>query len=440
MHNYAGNPATFPPNVGLIDDADLNPATASTINAAPEGNADRTAYLYKRIAPSSALNWRELVTGITPQSGGGGSPVAGQNCVFWDYSTNVWMVPFIDGNFPTVDGGVILCTTGFDNRLADQWYQFGGSGGPTFTGFGGVDFPAAMTFNPGGGYLVAIVSPGAARTKIDAINLTSGPASVLGFPGSTTITSCEMDFLIGYAVAGFGATDSANTNFWYSPDGTTWTPVGVGSVLGSGAPELMVKRGSLGANPGVIVMPVIAPVSVTTYAYWTSIDGHTWIQRSLSAIGATETPIGLAFGGDATGPCWILATQVGASSTSKYYRSSDGVAWSFISQTTTRAVQDLVALGGTPSVWVATVFDSTSGSPIYGPPTTSVYGGAGASYVVYSTDGANTWFRSQGTLSKNLTGTGRQQRARLANSFNQVCVYNSLQLRFSDAAFAVSWS
>jgi hypothetical protein len=46
MHNYAGNPASYPANVGLVDDADLNPATAAALVVASENLADRTAYLH----------------------------------------------------------------------------------------------------------------------------------------------------------------------------------------------------------------------------------------------------------------------------------------------------------------------------------------------------------------------------------------------------------
>ncbi len=46
---YAGNPASFPASVGLIDDAALNPATAAALNVANQNNADRTAYLKARV-------------------------------------------------------------------------------------------------------------------------------------------------------------------------------------------------------------------------------------------------------------------------------------------------------------------------------------------------------------------------------------------------------
>jgi hypothetical protein len=46
MHNYAGNPAVYPANIGLVDDADLNPATASALDVAPTNLADRTAWLH----------------------------------------------------------------------------------------------------------------------------------------------------------------------------------------------------------------------------------------------------------------------------------------------------------------------------------------------------------------------------------------------------------
>jgi len=46
MHNYAGNSAVYPANIGLVDDADLNPATASALDVAPTNLADRTAWLH----------------------------------------------------------------------------------------------------------------------------------------------------------------------------------------------------------------------------------------------------------------------------------------------------------------------------------------------------------------------------------------------------------
>lgn len=48
IHSYAGNPASFPTNVGLVDDSDLNPATAATLDVSGENLADRTAYLKAR--------------------------------------------------------------------------------------------------------------------------------------------------------------------------------------------------------------------------------------------------------------------------------------------------------------------------------------------------------------------------------------------------------
>jgi hypothetical protein len=51
MHNYAGNPANYPLNVGLVDDADLNPATAASLDVSGENLADRTAYLKATTLP-----------------------------------------------------------------------------------------------------------------------------------------------------------------------------------------------------------------------------------------------------------------------------------------------------------------------------------------------------------------------------------------------------
>lgn len=450
MHSYAGNPAIFPQNVGLVDDADLNPATAGTLDVAPQNLADRTAWLYSRVGPFGALNWRELVQGFTPASGTGGNPVAGQNCTFWDYVNNVWIVPFVD---TTLNEGAPYTNAGFD-ITADMWSEFGGSSGPTFSGFAGNDFPASLTLAANSTtYLVAIVSPGANRTKIISMTPAGGaPTNVLTLPGSTTITSIQMINGVSggpgilapqVVVAGFGSTDAANTVIWYSsdPGGTVWNAQAVGTVIGAGAPELLVKPGLINSIGGFMVIPILAPVSEpgTAYAYWTSTTGTVWTQRTLNGVIANnETPIGLAFGADGIGPCWILVTQVGATSTCNWYRSADGLAWAFIGTTTTRTIQDLSVIG---TLWVATVFDSTAGNPIYGATANPVYGAAGASYTVFSTDGCHTFKRSQGTLSKNLApGGGRFQRAKVASSNQQFCLYNSSQLRFSDAVIAVPFT
>jgi hypothetical protein len=436
-HQYAGNPNVYPTNVNLVDDADLSPATAATLDVGPTNLADRTAYLAARVKPIGALNWRELVQGITPVSGGGGAPVAGQNCVFWDYLNNVWMVPFIMGNYPTNDGAILLSTSGFDDRNADQWFQFGGSGGPTVGlsgGFNGVDFPSGVAIVPGGAsYLVSIVSPGANRTKVISSTPSVGWTTTIGLPATTILSLNMVGTFIGTIVFGLGSSDSANTAIWYSTDGVNWNAQAVGNVIGTGAPELLVKTGILGANAGFIVIPVLAPASEpgTAYAYFTSINGTTWTQRSLNGVIANnETPIGLAFGADGGGPCWILASQVGASSTTRYYRSVDGVTWAFIASTSTRVIQDLVCL---QDLWVATTFDLNPGA-------NPVWGVAGQSYVVFSTDGCQTWRRSQGVLSKNLTTSGRQQRAKLVSNGYQLCHYNSSQLRFSDASIAQAFT
>lgn len=445
MHNYAGNPASFPSSIGLLDDADLNPATASTINTAPEGNADRTAWLYNRIGPGPGINWHPLITTVTPP-GGGGSAAAGQNCMYFDIVNDIWWTVFIDGNFPTVDGGVVCSTSGLDGN-SDTWFQFGGSGGPStgLSGFGGVDFPSAFCLVAGSTttYAIAIVSPGATRSKILTATPTSGSwTSALAFPGSSTITSINMDSGGGAMVAGVGSTDTANTNIWSSTDGITWGSQAVGSVIGIGA-EILIKKGILTSTFGWIAMPMQAAVfeSGTPFAYWTSTNGTTWTQRSLSGVIAnTEVPQGLAFGTDTVGPCWILATIQGTTQ-SKFYRSTDGIAWTAIASTFTRFIQDLICVD---TLWAATVIDASTTSPpggIYGTPPATTYGGAGASYVVISTNGAQTWSRTQATLTKNLTSTGRQQRAKLASSNAQLCLFNSLQMRFSNVMVpTIAWT
>jgi hypothetical protein len=59
IHQYAGNTALFPVNVGLVDDSDLNPATASALDVAPQNLADRTAWLKAHVGTWFFVNTYE---------------------------------------------------------------------------------------------------------------------------------------------------------------------------------------------------------------------------------------------------------------------------------------------------------------------------------------------------------------------------------------------
>lgn len=424
---YAGNPSNYPATIPIPTGSD--PPGSSLFATPYEGLADRTAYLNAKIVPFGGYNWREIVPSVTPVSGGGGSPTAGLNTVYWDFVNQVWIVPFIDGNYPTVAAGVPLVNSGFDER-SDQWLQFGGSSGPVFTGFSATTQMPAMTQKAGDAntYLVAILDPGSVGPKIVSATPTSGTwTTMFNAPGNPEIESCNLIDFAGYNIAGFGSSSAASTMLAYSNDGfATDTLVIVGTPMGAPASEILMRVGATtGGGAFAIALPLTGPGFVTTFFYLSSTDGHTWIVQSglNSVLSASEVCTGLDFGADSNGPCWILATQIPLTNTSKFYRSADGIVWTFISQTTTRAVRDLAVIG---SLWAATTVDFN--------PALALYGAAGASYVIFSFDGAVTWHRSQAWLTANDVTTTRSQRAKLARSNAQFCLFNSKQLRFSDVS------
>ena len=85
MHEYTPNGATWEPQVDLIDDSDA--PTASNLNTAPTGNADRTQWIYENMTTlngspvtftsSGTFVWPKGVKQIIFEGFGGGGGGAG---------------------------------------------------------------------------------------------------------------------------------------------------------------------------------------------------------------------------------------------------------------------------------------------------------------------------------------------------------------------------
>ena len=90
MHDYAGNPASFPTAISLPDDGVDNP-DFTVLNTPPEGLADRTAYLKYSFAASVAMgNWHAPVSTITIP----GPTTASLGAAAWDPELQHWIALF----------------------------------------------------------------------------------------------------------------------------------------------------------------------------------------------------------------------------------------------------------------------------------------------------------------------------------------------------------
>lgn len=416
LSQYAGDPTKFPPTIGLIDDSVLR--NASNLNVAPQGLADRTAFLGARILAAPGLDWQPAISGVAGQ----GAAMTGANsdtngAVLWDETNGVWHVSY---TFPTspVQVGALYCQAGFEPASgfvlpygSAQNYQIGG-------GFvsGLAQDPVVPTT-----YFAGLVFPGTTSHYIAKLDTTSGggsPTWASSFPQiDASVTDIQMLAFRNVVLAAV-AGNAAFSNVLQTPDhGTTWhSPVNAGATYVSGVGPWLLK-----ANP---VQALAVPGFSGATTYWSSADGVFWTAYSFGTLLSSSglAPIGLAWGSDAIGPCWILAAGAGGGPgvfVTTFFRSGDGINWTTVSTVTTAAIRDLVAVG---PLWVATTWDTAVVSPL---------GAVGASYVVVSTDGAVTWRRSQGSLTTNLGAVPRYRVAKLATNGRQILLYNGAQIRFS---------
>jgi hypothetical protein len=102
VHNYAGNPASFPTTIPLIDDSD--PPDASHFNPGPEGLADRTAWLNAHMLPLSG----GTLTGNLVLSSGVELFLTGTAQEVVEVSASI----LNEGTIEVASGGTLLLDTG----------------------------------------------------------------------------------------------------------------------------------------------------------------------------------------------------------------------------------------------------------------------------------------------------------------------------------------
>lgn len=359
MHNYAGNPANFP-TVPLVDDADLNPPTATNLDLTGQALADRTAYLRASqytvdFGPSYEIF---LTTSDVPVT-----------CNAFDPINLKWMCAGL-----SVAAGHILFVQGRGQAL--NWTLMGGGVGPYTGGLAvslcrGIE-PAVSNKWAYAAVIGGVTGPG--DLSVLPINTTTPAFGSISLPlGVTTdVTHAYLVSVSGAVAIIVGASGTPHTGILYSTDhGVTWTNTGMG--FGTPVQEWLVAQSVPGAGT-IMAIPKLAVSGGT--GYLTSTDGITWTPRlGLTALPllATETPTTLVYGVDSAGvACWILTTFESVSTLTKTYRSYDGISWAAFSNT----LPALIAFAEMAAV----------GQQLCG-----VLFETALTRVLYSLDGGSTW-------------------------------------------------
>ena len=179
----------------------------------------------------------------------------------------------------------------------------------------------------------------------------------------------------------------------------------------TGVPLMCDNAGNAGPDNLLLVIPRFAGSNT----YWLY-NGSVWTSGTLPFSGASNYAFGLVWTEDAVGPCWLLGANNTSSVHTEFYRSADGVNWTFQSEPTNVAQgAGLAAVGHTNSVY-CTYTDASSTGPS---------GGA------YSPDGGVTWYPSSAILTGNAAVGAYYQPRYVGASDGGLLSWNTIFYRFS---------
>lgn len=392
IHQYAGNPGTYPITIGFIDDSDA--PNASNFNTAHQGHADRSAYTTTRIALAGwdwhpAVHLPQLLGGLSLNSVFGGAA---------SYASAIGQ--FLFGVGTTGTGQVFLYETpGLDDDNTSSlsapgafWVQVGS--GAVYTGANATARGCSIDPN-GNGYWCAVEVPFASEILIQftasASSAWSTKRTVASSAGPTPMVSF-LGYLIYLAQNGIISSTSNQ--------GSTFSDFNTG--LGTG--------GAYVATNGTTC------IFASGTRVWTSTDGVTWTVVAL-ATGASHGCTGIAW--DPTRSLFVCVQQHFSSPfDSEFWTSPDGLTWTESSIGPAGIVMaDFAILQGD---WVATLIDVVSG---------------GLSQQIWSGDAGATWFVGRASFpSNNASATNLATSSRIVSSPQQLLSFNGWWARFSRIA------
>jgi hypothetical protein len=306
---YAGNPDNFPAEIDTLDDSVQR--TASNLNAAPEGLADRTAWLKAR-ADLGAVEYGPAVLSTAMLAPSDNAVVT---CGKWDPFGKAWLLCGMSaangsGNTTTYEPG---------NGIPDG--SLGAIGPNVSSGHRASIAPFDVVFD-GTKYLEAgILVGGAAVVAV----CSPGGAWALPFSDSgDTYTSTSLKVLAsGQTLLAYSS--ATQTLLYYSNDhGATWTnsTFAIAGFTG-GIGEIIV-----GDSTSIVI--VISSSSKNRYI--TGTDGAgLWTTRVVPWAN-TEIPMGATYARDDAGPCFFVVTKTGGGGMN-VWKSADGINWSQVGGT-----------------------------------------------------------------------------------------------------------
>jgi hypothetical protein len=354
---------------------------------------------------SQGNNWGpEFATSgfaATPQEAGG-----------WDPLLNKYILGTV-----TVAGTPLVqvwTTYGMDQAATVAWTQIGTN---TLTTNGYLYLAVSADPTTAGNYWFAGTDNSGATNNNLVVWLYNGTswASKLTFPAGTghTLYGVAMTTLGAYVIV--ACASSNNSLFECSNNsGSTWTASFTTDALPAGSTWILKRAGAGASTPHVLA----APVASGFYDVWRTTDGVTFSNLSnlSTLLSSGNTIVGLDWGADVLGPCWLAAIQSG-SGQPFWARSSDGITWTIQTGgvSTNMVVTDMAACG---SLFICQLADASA---------------AGPSGQIFSVDGGITWFFSQANFTSNDTSgtTPGYIPSKIVSSQIGFMALNSLWVRFS---------
>ena len=267
----------------------------------------------------------------------------------------------------------VFSSPGLDGGAAGFWTEIGIGGISGVTS--NAAFAAVAPSTTAGHYLFAFTDrTGPPNTTY--LYLFNGTSWVLksGATSSGTAYGVQIAQVNGYAIC---AVADSGAPFFLSSNNEFSTSTSFGTAIGMPAgSDWLLKSSSTQA--------LAIPKAVNLWTVYATTDGHTWSSSSgLGTLLSTgDTVVGLAWGADAQGPCWLAAVNTG-SGKPLFARSTDGLAWS-------------LQAGGTVGNFTISEMASDGQTGFVCPLVESV--SRGASGQIYSVDGGVTWRTSPATL------------------------------------------
>lgn len=399
-HPYAGNPASFPVSITLIDDADA--PNASNFDLAPQGLADRTAWLRAQSGATFAENWLP-VTSVTGIAWGP---------ALWDPISTQWLVATEQTGSPY--NLHLMLGSGIDPIGTGSWANV--DSGPLV--LSATRKQTSIAIDSDGSHFYVATIDSASNSFGTVVVAGGGPYQQIESGGGGTATDNQLIVFGGYLVAAIGSS-AANTCRLRAyatpvPPTTTMADILVSAIAGAPATPTVTAWISKSNGSYVLECPTNAQATPfmlkSTPASNLTLVGSWTAETALSSVvNGTDTIVGLDWGIDGVGPCWLALVHRAA--TTRVIRSSDGINWTLV-QTLSGAIaaNNLLSLCFAGGLFIAIIALATG------------YG------ATFSLDGGLTWWLTQLLLPAPNLLPG------IAGSPTQAVAWNTTAIRFSQCS------